>query len=257
MCTVSYIPSGEGFFLTSNRDEAPGRNIRTIATERLKSGVQAKYPQDPQSKGSWIACGDSGRVVCLLNGGFEAHQRKAPYRLSRGIVVLEAMDEYDISGFMERFDFNGIEPFTLLSFQDNQVLECVWDGNRRHLMECAPDQSQIWSSSTLYNPLYRKKRAELFYEWRAGNEYPSQSDIFRFHQSGGTGDKYNDFVMNRGDVVRTISITGIRKATGRIQPHSFGFTQQIHRAGVYKLFQHSFTSHCIAYGVGWWCTAYR
>ncbi|AUC86091.1 hypothetical protein CW731_12720 [Polaribacter sp. ALD11] len=87
MCTVTYLLLGNNnFILTSNRDETPLR--KTIPPkEYLENGVELTYPKDEIARGIWIGLSDKKRLVCLLNGGFVAHKRKLPYKMSRGIVV--------------------------------------------------------------------------------------------------------------------------------------------------------------------------
>ncbi|MBK9489945.1 MAG: NRDE family protein [Haliscomenobacter sp.] len=87
MCTVTYVSPAPGqFILTSNRDEAPSRGATRLVVEE-KEGKRLIFPQDPAAGGTWIAAASNQRMVCLLNGAFEAHNRQTPYRLSRGIMV--------------------------------------------------------------------------------------------------------------------------------------------------------------------------
>ena len=41
--------------------------------------------------GTWIGLSDKKRLVCLLNGGYEIHEREASYRVSRGVIVKEVL----------------------------------------------------------------------------------------------------------------------------------------------------------------------
>ena len=54
MCTITFIPkSNNDFILTSNRDEAPGRE--TFPPEIYEEeGVKLLYPKDALAGGTWI-----------------------------------------------------------------------------------------------------------------------------------------------------------------------------------------------------------
>ena len=75
MCTVTIIPQeNNGFVLTSNRDEAPDR-VSLAPDFYLVDGIKLLFPKDKMG-GTWIGVSEKNRVVCLLNGAFEKHERK-------------------------------------------------------------------------------------------------------------------------------------------------------------------------------------
>ena len=63
MCTLTFIPiENDGFILTSNRDEAPGRN--TIEPKRYQEGgTELLFPKDELAGGTWIGVSDKKRLV--------------------------------------------------------------------------------------------------------------------------------------------------------------------------------------------------
>src|SRR4030095_9832506 len=92
MCTVSFVPlSNSRFILTSNRDETIKRGLASSPQKINRNGTEIICPVDPLASGSWIGVSEKGRVICLLNGAFERHKHRPPYRMSRGIVVLDAL----------------------------------------------------------------------------------------------------------------------------------------------------------------------
>jgi uncharacterized protein with NRDE domain len=114
MCTVTYLPIGNNqFILTSNRDESPMR--KTIAPKKYdEQGVALVYPKDELAGGTWIGLSEKNRLVCLLNGGFEIHERKGPYAMSRGLIVKKILSAENSVTCIENFIFDNIEPFTLV-----------------------------------------------------------------------------------------------------------------------------------------------
>lgn len=81
------------------------------------------YPKDELSGGTWIGVSEKNRLVCVLNGGFEIHERKASFRKSRGIVANDFMVAENISAHVEAYNFNSIEPFTLVIADWNRTLK--------------------------------------------------------------------------------------------------------------------------------------
>jgi hypothetical protein len=211
MCTVTYIsPSNGHFILTSNRDEQANRSAKQLVTQE-QYGHQLMFPQDSAAGGTWIAASNSQRVVCLLNGAFEAHRPEPPYRLSRGIMVLESFGYHKPLDFFQQYDFFGIEPFTLIMADVMELWELRWDGSHLFFKELNPREPHIWSSSTLYPEPIRQKRLEWFSGWwKQGRRYELE-EVLAFHRTAGTGDHRNDVVMNREGVVQTVSISSIEK----------------------------------------------
>ena len=212
MCTVTYLPLADGgFILTSNRDEAPARATAQVVEAATQQGHRLLFPKDPLSNGSWICVADNGRLICLLNGAFEKHAHQPPYRRSRGLVVLDFFDWPRATDFFERYELDEIEAFTMVCWEQGCLHEFRWDGTKRYHRLLNTQQPWIWSSATLYTTYYCTIRATLFEKWRQSQGKYSQEGIIQFHQSGGVGDPENDFIMNRKNKVRTVSITSIQK----------------------------------------------
>jgi len=88
--------------------------------------------------------------VCLLNGGFHAHQHQPPYSRSRGLIVLEAF-QYDTPfHFYQAVDLNGVEPFTMIMVWAGLLFEFRWNGMEKHFLSL-PKQPYLWASATLYS----------------------------------------------------------------------------------------------------------
>jgi hypothetical protein len=208
MCTVTFIPAAQHFFITSNRDESPGRQSSGLISTHSREWNAIHFPIDELSGGSWIALADSGKAVCLLNGGFEPFIPEPPYRLSRGQVVIETASATNTRLFLEEFDLDRIAPFTLLVFEQQSLMQLVWDGKEKHFTALPTDQPQIWSSVTLYPRHVREWRKSLFEKWLAERDSFDRESIIAFHQMA-NGDPGNDFIMNRNDVVKTLSVTSI------------------------------------------------
>jgi hypothetical protein len=189
MCTLTYLPllspEGQNFILTSNRDELRKRPIALPPALHQVAGKELLFAQDPQAFGTWLGLNREGDCICLLNGAFERHTHRPPYRKSRGLLVVEALVKAHRETFLAQ-DFEGIEPFTLVWIRleknhskdeqktqhqpDNQdfkeekisLTEIRWDGKILYQAEKDAQKPHIWSSATLYSPLVQKEREAFF-----------------------------------------------------------------------------------------------
>ncbi|WP_299124573.1 NRDE family protein [uncultured Tenacibaculum sp.] len=217
MCTVTYLPLGNNdFILTSNRDEDPKR--RTIPPKEYnEDGVKLKYPKDELAGGTWIGLSEKNRLICLLNGGFTKHVRAASYKMSRGIIVKELLKVNNPVEIINQFDFNGIEPFTIVLVDWEKTLnayELVWDGEEKHFQELG-NQPKIWSSSTLYDEEMKQLRKDWFADWLKENIEISQNNIVAFHQDDTRGEKGISLKMKRSRV-ETVSTTSVKKEKNHV-----------------------------------------
>lgn len=212
MCTVTYLPTRSGFTLTHNRDETPSRSKFAIEQQRTANGDLLFFPRDAKAGGAWIVAAQNGKTACLLNGAFEKHHHQPPYRKSRGLMLLEFFELPDPDDFFERYDLEGIEPFTLLFFQHGAIMEFRWDGLRRFPKKLMPGEAHFWCSATLYPAEMQHLREQVFRNWLNGQplgKTPDPRAVIKLHLSGSVGDPAYDYVMQRDGRVQTVSITQV------------------------------------------------
>jgi uncharacterized protein with NRDE domain len=210
MCTLSYIPQGPDSFLwTQNRDESPLRNSEGL---EFKDDVQLVFPKEPLSGGSWIAMSENNRVVSLLNGAFVQHPYSPSTKRSRGLVVLDFFDYPDASAFFGSYDFEDIEPFTMIIYDKGDLWEFRWDKTKKYIKKLNPDLPYLWSATTLYPKEIKQQRQQWFAGFLESNPQPDLLDVMNFHRTAGTGNLKYDLIMDRG-VVKTVSITSISKTS--------------------------------------------
>lgn len=221
MCTLTYIPNNnQGFILTSNRDESVLREPALPPSIYEHNNIQLMYPKDPQGGGTWILSSSNQFTLCLLNGAFDRHIPNPPYRQSRGLVVTQFFDYNDVERFVAEYPFAGIEPFTLVIIHKQTAInihEVRWDGTTVHLKTIEGTKPQIWSSATLYEPEVIAARKKWFDEFVL--IHPQLQDMQRFHHFGGSGNAAVDVLINKGTILRTISITAIEANEERTIMH--------------------------------------
>jgi len=203
MCTVSYIPNEKGFVLTSNRDENPLRETDAPKRVEIKNGELLTAPIDRENNGTWIAATNTNRVACLLNGAFIKHERRLPYRKSRGLIVLEIFEYESFSDFIAKVDLDNIEPFTLVLAEKDKLQVLIWDGKEKHHQVLDTNKPYVWSSSTLYDTAMRDEKLEFFNTF-IKNALVSPNTILELH--GLNVD--NTFILDRPQV-KTVSITQV------------------------------------------------
>lgn len=209
MCTVTFIPVRDKIFITSNRDEKRIRSHAIApATYQMRTG-NIVFPKDRDAGGTWFAVHENGNAAVLLNGGWIKHIPQPPYRKSRGLILLEIIDNLNPRSKFLSADFTNIEPFTSIIWCNLELFECRWDGKGKSYRQLDENLPHIWSSVTLYDEPVIKKREKWFGEWLRRNKKPSQQDILFFHQFTGDGDKHNDLMMNREGTTFTVSITSM------------------------------------------------
>lgn len=217
MCTVTVIPLGNNdFVLTSNRDEAPNRTSLAPDFYEYK-GEQLLFPKDEQSEGSWIGLSKNKRLICLLNGGFEIHERQSEYRLSRGVVVKDLLVADNIETAVETYNLDDIEPFTIVIVEWKRGLrfyELVWDGSIKHFQKL-PLEPRIWSSSTLYNKSMRLERQQWFDNFKKGKTLNADM-MFQFHTETASDNMNYGVIMDRG-FVKTTSVTRVVKRDDNLE----------------------------------------
>ncbi|WP_276500372.1 NRDE family protein [Terrimonas pollutisoli] len=215
MCTVTYIPCREKYFITSNRDEKYSRSTAIAPVVYEVNQRKLIFPKDADAGGSWIALDENGNTAVLLNGAFEKHEPTPPYRQSRGQVFLAIVTAQKPVLHFQVVDLSGIEPFTIIILDRHHLHECRWDGADKYSKQLKKHQPYIWSSVTLYDSDTIEKREKWFVDFLKLHGEPTQKDILEFHRFAGDGDPDNDLLMERDGMFSTVSITNILLTSDR------------------------------------------
>lgn len=228
MCTVTYIPTSDGVIITHNRDEKLTRLPSELPQKHVVNGGALIFPKDKNKNGTWFCCDESGRTACILNGAFEKHISKPPYKKSRGIVVLDAFQHTNFSDWINEYDFNNIEPFTLILFDaKDSLLQLKWDGKQKHVLTLSPKEKHIWSSATLYSKEAVLKRESWLHNWLSKQPTTPES-LFSFHNYGGDGNEATNLKMEIRGSHQTVSITQLVIEDDKrvMNQHNFSTDQQ-------------------------------
>lgn len=223
MCVLTYIPHADGrVTITHNRDEHILRP-EAIAPQAYRIGNEiVTFPKDPQGGGTWFAVHDDW-VLCLLNGGFQAHESNAPYKESRGKIIINFFQYADNQQFIQHFSPLGYEPFTLVIFnlKEKKVQQLVWDEQILHIHNLDGAKPHIWSSSTLYNANIKGMRKRIFEQFSSIK--PTTFQIVDFHKMNIDNDLHKSFFVNINNKIKTVAITQVsgRQATMKMNYQAF------------------------------------
>lgn len=207
MCTVSFVNANGKIIITSNRDEKIIRPSAIEPKNYLINNKKILFPKDPKAGGTWFAVDEFSNIIVLLNGADEKHLAKDSYRKSRGLIVLDIISQVSPIVAWKTIDLSNIEPFTLVLFENHRLYQLRWNGALTSVLELNPDQNHIWSSSTLYPAAVRAKRAAWFASFLDTQPAVDATELFNFHRYTEEKNQENGLVINRDEVMKTLSIT--------------------------------------------------
>lgn len=207
MCTVSFVNTNGKIIITSNRDEKVIRPSAIEPKNYLINNKKIMFPKDQKAGGTWYAVDEYSNVLVLLNGADEKHIVTGNYGKSRGLIVLDIIGSASPFKAWQTIDLDRIEPFTLVLFENFKLYQLRWNGEEKNVLELDPNQNHIWSSSTLYPAAIREKRAHWFTTFLDTKPEVTQTELFNFHRYTEEKNEEHGLVINRGDLMKTLSIT--------------------------------------------------
>jgi Transport and Golgi organisation 2 len=129
MCTVTFIPRNDGFYVAMNRDERVSRPSASPPAVFGQGLVKSIYPLDSEG-GTWIAANDTGVAFTLLNwNDTKVLRQKARTRGSVIPALVTSDCSHSAESAVRRLDPDGILPFRLVGIfpAEERVIEWRWD----------------------------------------------------------------------------------------------------------------------------------
>jgi hypothetical protein len=164
MCTLTFVPAGEGYLAAMNRDELLTRPTALRPQTHGRYWMKYACPREP-SGGTWIACNGLGNLLALLNWNEVDTAAPGEKRRTRGAVIPELILEENLSSTgtrLERLNLEGIFPFRLIGvfLNEKQLIEWRWDGSRIQRLESAWVRKH-WFSSGLSDTTATEQRSRV------------------------------------------------------------------------------------------------
>ncbi|HPZ87645.1 MAG TPA: NRDE family protein [Flavihumibacter sp.] len=208
MCTVIFHRSGNEILIASNRDEQIDRPAAVPPSVHQVHGRKMLFPQDAKAGGTWIVADEAGGVAVLFNGAFTKHVPEKNYRLSRGLVLIDLLGPGSFQDNFNGYTLAGIEPFSVVYFQQPGLWLFRWDGLQKHSEVLDTHQSYLWASATLYDEEQWATKMQRFEQWKRLQTKPTAEGLLRFQMEQQT-------LENRLPL-KTVSSTSIALSTEKI-----------------------------------------
>ncbi|MEY3835037.1 MAG: hypothetical protein RI989_465 [Bacteroidota bacterium] len=208
MCILSLVKSNGRLIITSNRDEQRSRKNSQIP-EIINSGNRKSIlARDAQAHGTWLLTDNFGRTAVLLNGAFTSHTPTPPYRESRGIILLNLFQEEQFKSAFLFYNLDNIEPFQVVYVAPDYALQCVWDGEQKHVFQIDLSKPQVYFSPTLYEHSQQEVKRKNFLSTFEKIDSITKAELFDFHTANKEENSDLNFFMNR-EFQSTKSVTQI------------------------------------------------
>jgi hypothetical protein len=207
MCTVTVVPGNDEMIFTFNRDEHIGRTTAYFNQVKNVGHKNIYFTKDSKAGGSWFAVDDKGTIAMLFNGAFTPHTKKESYTKSRGLILLELISDKESLLFFEKYNLEGVEPFSIILYHHKLLFRLVWNGTAKTIISLEKEKSHIFSSVTLYNDQVQQNRKQWLEFFISQKEVISAADMFSFHQNTQKEDAENGLIINRNSITCTMSIS--------------------------------------------------
>jgi Transport and Golgi organisation 2 len=171
MCTLSFLPTANGFRVAMNRDEKRIR-IRAMPPERFALGNRvALYPREPGG-GTWLAINDAGLCLALINWYRIEKEEPREKTESRGQVIPQLIGETGPAGLKRKLrdlPLQNLRPFRLIAIDRRSRRITEWRWNTRLLTSHRLVwRLRHWFSSGYDEVTAEKSRAEICRLWSLG-----------------------------------------------------------------------------------------
>jgi len=163
MCTVSFLPRRQGFYLATNRDEKRER-FAALAPAIVETEThRAVFPREPTG-GTWISVNDAGVCLTLINWHRIERKPKSDI-LSRGLVIRELAGKCsadEIATSVKKLPLRKLRPFRLIVIVPRQISVTEWRWDLQRLTRRDHDwQRQHWFSSGFNEHRAEVERAKI------------------------------------------------------------------------------------------------
>lgn len=215
MCTVSVVPTPGGFRLACNRDEQRARAAAEPPKHRRAGALDALWPIDPESQGSWIGINEAGLAATLLNRTGPRHRPSAG-AVSRGTIIPRLLQHDSLEhalGAALALAARRFQPFTLLLVGGARAAIVTSDGERLSATRGPLRSPLVLTSSSLGDHRVAPRRS-LFSRMVAASRAPLDAQA-RFHRHRWPSHPDISVCMSRVDAA-TVSRTIVHAADASV-----------------------------------------
>ena len=178
MCTVTVLPSAQGFTLTMNRDERRSRHESGLCLEAA-AGRHYCYPVDAESGGTWVGMNDHGVALALLN---RYQAPSSEHAKSRGGIIATGLGLGAFSSIaesMKTLPVDQYNAFDCLLVGRHSACLFSWNKEQYRYQTVSYDEGIMLTSSSERIEAVREYRQQQFTRWQA--EWGVAGEVDRFH----------------------------------------------------------------------------
>jgi Transport and Golgi organisation 2 len=212
MCTLTFVPTKDGYVAGMNRDEKLTR-LHALPPGRFDfRGTTAVFPRE-NSGGTWIGCNSHGNLLALLNWNDVVPPVGGASLRSRGLLISELIGGDDLTDTDARYaqlDLNGVLPFRLVGafLRESVIREWRWDGLRRQEFKFAWGKGH-WFSSSVSDALAWRERGQTCKSAKRDRSMDLVPWVRNLHQSHNPVPGPFSICVHREDAA-TVSYTEVR-----------------------------------------------
>lgn len=193
MCTVTLHRNSRHTIITMNRDESRGRSEAPPCRTTSKHGIEALFPLDTVSGGTWLGVNACGVGGCLLNRYGDTHLNDNSEVISRGTIIpalLQCTNLQHAFKLADQLPLHRFRNFDLLLFDENTALQCTNENGvgsvQRRTGEWLMLTSSSWNKAAVLD--YRQRGFDEFIRTRFSDAETAESILREFHlQDAGDG----------------------------------------------------------------------
>ena len=224
MCTLTFIPRNNGYYLAMNRDERISRGLAAPPARIELEETSAIFPRDVEG-GTWIAANDLGLGFALLNwNDVISNGEKLLKTRSRGFVIqdvvhLRSLDQ--VQGRLNLLDLTGILPFRLVGVfpANKQLWEWRWDMSTLKADTHSWDLRH-WFSSSLSDEQAALRRGRVCQAAWQDKRVGTLQWVQKLHRSHAGGAGPFSVCVHREDA-KTVSYTEVTCTRKNVQCNYF------------------------------------
>ena len=214
MCTLTFVPTEDGYVAGMNRDEKLTRP-RAIPPKRFDFPCATALFPCESSGGTWIGCNSHGNLLALLNWNDVEPRSDGKNLRSRGVLIPELIGGGDLADTFARYaqlDVSGLLPFRLVGafLRESLIMEWRWDGLRLREFKFAWGKRH-WFSSSVSDALARRERGRACVKAEEDGSLELVSWVRNLHQSHDPVPGPFSICVHREDAA-TVSYTEVRSS---------------------------------------------
>jgi len=212
VCTLSWLPSRNGYWLLFTRDERRSRSRGSPPAVARRGDHLVLAPTDGDFEGTWIGVNSAGVGAALLNRYADGPTDPGIPRVSRGLLVRSLLDSRSATRVVRRLEDMSLAPFqsfTLAATDRRGVVHVTdWDGSS--VTKTTIRQPGLLRTSSGGDQLEAERQRRKVFDELVGTELRPRIESLREFHRGHLPERGPYSVCMHRDEAETHSLTEVR-----------------------------------------------